>query len=180
MKVLVTGHPRSGTGYASKCLQDIGLDVGHEKIGKNGISSWLWAANCHDNARWGDNYTDINPDITILVIRNPKDVIASTLFTCAQAYDWMDRFVNQNERSIMGACQYLLSWNKLALKNRKPDVIVKTESFDRFCLEYFGRLPSNDLIGYNTRNHDDLTDRQYEEVLHYSDQSYKLWEGAWG
>ena len=35
-KILVVGHPRTGTGYAAKLLQSWGLDVQHEKMGKDG------------------------------------------------------------------------------------------------------------------------------------------------
>lgn len=41
-KILVVGHPRCGTRYISKLLQSYGLDVEHEKIGKDGTSSWFY------------------------------------------------------------------------------------------------------------------------------------------
>jgi hypothetical protein len=41
---LITGVPRSGTGYMAKLMQALGYDVGHEIIRPHGISSWLWAA----------------------------------------------------------------------------------------------------------------------------------------
>jgi hypothetical protein len=41
--LLITGHPRCGTGYASALCREMGLDVGHEKAGNDGISSWMFA-----------------------------------------------------------------------------------------------------------------------------------------
>jgi len=41
--LLVVGHPRCGSGYMSGLLQASGLDVGHEKMGRHGISSWMFA-----------------------------------------------------------------------------------------------------------------------------------------
>lgn len=37
-KIIIVGCPRSGTGYASKFF-----NIGHEKLNKNGISSWCLA-----------------------------------------------------------------------------------------------------------------------------------------
>lgn len=47
--LLVVGHPRCGTGYAADLCAQLGLDVGHEKLGKDGISSWMFAVDADDN-----------------------------------------------------------------------------------------------------------------------------------
>jgi len=47
--LLVVGHPRCGTGYAADLCGQLGLDVGHEKLGKDGISSWMFAVDAEDN-----------------------------------------------------------------------------------------------------------------------------------
>lgn len=41
--LLVTGHPRCGTGYAASLCKQLGVDIGHEKLGQQGISSWMFA-----------------------------------------------------------------------------------------------------------------------------------------
>lgn len=41
--LLIIGHPRCGSGYMSKLLKAVGLDVGHEKMGQHGISTWMFA-----------------------------------------------------------------------------------------------------------------------------------------
>jgi len=38
--LLVTGHPRTGTGYVAKVLQSLGFEIGHEHLGMDGIVSW--------------------------------------------------------------------------------------------------------------------------------------------
>ena len=40
--ILAVGHPRCGTGYAASLLQQFGLDVGHERAGRDGLSSWMF------------------------------------------------------------------------------------------------------------------------------------------
>lgn len=39
---LVVGHPRCGTKFTSSLLKQFDLDVGHEELGKNGISAWFF------------------------------------------------------------------------------------------------------------------------------------------
>ncbi|WNC71297.1 glycosyltransferase family 25 protein [Thalassotalea psychrophila] len=41
--ILALGHPRCGSGYTAKLLTVFGLDVGHEKMGYDGICSWMFA-----------------------------------------------------------------------------------------------------------------------------------------
>lgn len=38
--LLITGCGRSGTHFTARLLQEIGLDVGHETLGKDGVASW--------------------------------------------------------------------------------------------------------------------------------------------
>lgn len=47
--LLVAGHPRCGTGYAAQLCGQLGLDVGHEQLGRDGISSWMFAVDADDN-----------------------------------------------------------------------------------------------------------------------------------
>src|SRR6185437_5691190 len=41
--ILITGHPRSGTGSAAALCRQFGLDVRHEEVGEDGIASWMMA-----------------------------------------------------------------------------------------------------------------------------------------
>lgn len=47
--LLVVGHPRCGTGFAAELCGQLGLDIGHEKLGRDGISSWMFAVEADDN-----------------------------------------------------------------------------------------------------------------------------------
>lgn len=47
--LLVVGHPRCGTGFAANVCGQLGLDVGHERLGADGISSWMFAVDADDN-----------------------------------------------------------------------------------------------------------------------------------
>ena len=47
--LLFVGHPRSGTGFAAELSAQFGLDIGHERDGADGISSWMFAVDADEN-----------------------------------------------------------------------------------------------------------------------------------
>jgi hypothetical protein len=74
--VLVTGCPRSGTKYISCVLAELGLDVQHEAIGRDGSSSWCMAVDA-ETTPWGPPRRAFSFDITLHQVRNPVAVIPS-------------------------------------------------------------------------------------------------------
>lgn len=80
--ILIVGHPRGGTGYSASLCNQVGLDVGHESVGSDGISSWMFAVD-------GDNpyYSDKNArsrlalswKYLIMAVRDPVDAIGSII-----------------------------------------------------------------------------------------------------
>ena len=79
-KILVVGHPRTGTGYTAKLLQSWGLDVQHEKMGKDGISDW--SISFKERSIWQKvHYNEYDWQLIIYCVRNPKDTINSLIFT---------------------------------------------------------------------------------------------------
>jgi hypothetical protein len=47
--LLLVGHPRCGTGYAASLCRQLGVDIGHERVGAAGISSWMFAVDADVN-----------------------------------------------------------------------------------------------------------------------------------
>lgn len=72
MKVLVTGCGLSGTHYSTKVLRKAGMDVGHERVRRQGAVSWLHATWLHQ-ACWDQVLTCGNPAWTGGDIREPTD-----------------------------------------------------------------------------------------------------------
>lgn len=174
MKILVVAPPRSGTGYASKCLRSIGIDVGHERMGVNGISSWSWAVDCYQDTRWGDNFQDIKPDITVMLYRRPEDVIASLAFTAERALTWMNGYVPITKHQVLEkSAQAVSGWISKCLE-RKPDRIVHLSDFPFFCKRMFGKYPDEELRGYNKRTHRSLTEEELESIDSYSHEIRRL------
>jgi hypothetical protein len=80
-KILVIGHPRTGTGYSSSFLNSIGLDVPHEKIGYNGTSNWKYTFS--DSGFFTEEYKkdDFIWETTIITMRNPFKSVVSIALT---------------------------------------------------------------------------------------------------
>ncbi len=81
-KFLIIGHPRSGTGYTCKQMQEFGFDIGHEIMKKDGISSWWLVA--EDYQPWLNQSLrrkDFNFEKIIVSIRDPLKMVSSTLYT---------------------------------------------------------------------------------------------------
>ena len=76
-KILITGHPRSGTGYCAKLFQAFGLDVQHElETGEDGISSWIMIQDVIPYP-WGPEKIDYTH--MIHVVRDPIEAIPSIM-----------------------------------------------------------------------------------------------------
>ncbi len=148
-EVLCLSHPRCGSSYASFLLTKLGLDVGHEKIGINGVSSWMLAVEDTDYP-WGDignkkksgginRYYFAN---IIHVLRDPFSAIPSIILEnqCSRNNDsyffrrrHLIKLLNidlpekpKKDNEINLAALSYLAWNKL-ICNRKPDLVFRIE-----------------------------------------------------
>lgn len=85
LQVLGVGHPRGGTAFASKYLQNkYDLAVGHERNWPNGNVSWLLAPMLNRETTrsvpFGHSYRDdVSYDIIVHIIRNPFTSIGSIM-----------------------------------------------------------------------------------------------------
>lgn len=180
MKFLIIGHPRTGTGYAAKLLQSAGYDVGHEKMGDNGISSWFWPTKDTDPPYGATPYTpDFKPDVTIHIVRHPKDAIASVQYTetTTELYRAYYTSIPSNLPTAR-AMESLAGWHQLC-QSFRPDYMVKTEHLDKFLLRRRWIAPVGIPKTVNSRPHPKIPER----VLQH-DPQYRIlldqWEDAYG
>lgn len=157
--LLITGHQRSGTGYMAALCQACGLDVGHERPGKDGISSFQFAVDTDrvcfhtvDQHRGSNHYRF---DRVVHVVRHPLDVIASTAFTDMNgAIEWQAGFVpvDLNASPVVRAAQTWLGWTDLA--DAKADRRMRIEDAATELPAWMGvrciQLPPNNV---NARPH---------------------------
>jgi Glycosyltransferase family 25 (LPS biosynthesis protein) len=79
--VAVIGGPRGGTGFMAHALKQFGWDIGHESLGADGISSWLFAVSDVDLPFGEDLYARnsrfVYADRTIAVVRTSPQAVFS-------------------------------------------------------------------------------------------------------
>jgi len=115
-KVLITGCGRSGTGYMAKLMQAIGMDVGHEKEGKNGTSDWHGV---------GWNWPTLAEyDLILHVVRNPLKVFQSLRGIKQNSWDYIGEFLPEIydvPKKLEKCMLYWLHWNQWAEKVCSPN-----------------------------------------------------------
>jgi hypothetical protein len=129
--LLITGHPRSGTGYLAALFQRNGYDVGHETWGKDGCSNWQLAVDApfYD---WGDKRPTRDQilaecDQRIFIQRKPIDVVNSVAFTEQASQDFRRRFYAGAPNIFEDAILSIYVWHKMIREEVKPTLTLKTE-----------------------------------------------------
>ncbi len=140
-KILVTGHPRTGTSYLASLLRQLDFDVGHEKAGSDGLSSWMFAA---DSDRYPYAQDDIAAsrrslhwEVLLHVVRDPATAVASIMrdnVWAPPSYQFrrdaiakqmdvdLDAYAENFERAVMS----LVCWSRMILE-MQPDCWVRVE-----------------------------------------------------
>jgi GR25 family glycosyltransferase involved in LPS biosynthesis len=155
--ILAIGHPRCGSKYMSELFKTIGLDVGHNSMGDQGISSWMFAVYDENNPYAKDKYavsrfyTDF--DFLIQYVRHPGTAIPSIIVENQYAPDSFefrkkhfiqafggDIFLDKTE--LEKAIVSFIKWNQI-IKNQNPDLTVKIESCEAEVITF---LQENNLV----------------------------------
>lgn len=150
--LLVLGHPRCGSGYMSKLLQGIGLDVGHEKMGQHGISSWMFAV--RDTAPYaGDVYASTrslsNYQFIIHHVRDPRTAIPSIILEnkySEKSYQYRRKHIKQfsgvdlddHPSDLEKAVLSYIHWNEI-IEQQGIGVTVRVEDGDKRLIEFLHR-----------------------------------------
>lgn len=125
--ILITGCARSGTKYIAQLLQNLGLDIQHEKMGRDGISSWWFAPKSHLRSKFSF-------DKVFHQVRHPLHQIKS----CYQLGDRsgvMWRFIRDHapisskESKLLQCAKYYYYWNTNIEK--EAEFIFKIEEIDK-------------------------------------------------
>jgi len=130
--------------------RSMGLDVGHERPGEDGISSFQYAV---ETSRVPFHSVDDNRgrnwyrfDEIIHVVRHPMHVIASTAFTDMNgAIEWQAGFVPvtaPEQHGIRRAVQTWLGWNELI--ERQTDTRVRVEDAENELPKILGETVIQD------------------------------------
>lgn len=109
----ITGCARSGTNYISELFKKSGIDIGHERLGSKGISSWIIANNLK---MWGASYKEViekYKDIPFMhQIRNPIHQISS--MTTTSNWNKICQVlpeINLTDNILLKSMKYWYYWN---------------------------------------------------------------------
>ena len=137
----IIGSPRCGTGYMAHALRQYGLDIGHEMIGRDGISSWLFAVRDTDLPFGGCVYSRnskyVFPRQTIAVIRDARNAIPSLMLENTkniQSYAFRRRWIRKKydididsfRDDFTRALAAYTFWYRIILENR-PTMWIRLE-----------------------------------------------------
>jgi hypothetical protein len=114
-RILITGCGRSGTKYASFALQRMGLEVPHERLGRDGISSWTMAV-AAESRPYGPPSSEVSFQHIFHQVREPLASITSCMTFNNESWDFICRHIECPIVApvLMKAATYWLLWNKKA------------------------------------------------------------------
>lgn len=166
--ILGLGHPRTGTGYTAKLLQSWGLDVKHEKMGKDGTVDWSLAAG---KSLWQDvDIKDFDWKHIVYCVRDPKEAIPSIVYTediQSRSIDFRkENGVVVKENPIVTAINSIARWEHL-ISLLEPEIIYRIEDEGQELFEHLKSMGvgvewSDSVLGQkqNTRAH-----KSWEEMI---------------
>jgi hypothetical protein len=162
---LITGCGRSGTSYISNLLTSLGLDIGHETMGKDGIASWLLAVNT-DLVPWGPPPKLFTFKTVIHQIRNPLDTISSLQTFSDIAWQFICNHIpaSHDEPLLLKCAKYWHYWNLSTERVAQWSYRIEdiNEVFDELCFRV--GVPANRGILRITPTDVNTRKQQYRKV----------------
>lgn len=132
--ILGLGHPRTGTRFISaKCLS-LGLDVGHEALGKDGIVSWLLVKQKGPYPFMPSN-VEKRPKYKHLVynVRNPIHTIPSVVYTENThpiSLNFRKKLFQHSDNHLENTIDSILYFDDI-ISNMKPNITFKVEEIEK-------------------------------------------------
>lgn len=146
---LIVGHPRCGTGYTSGFLRQMGLDIGHEADGKDGLSSWMLAVD--DEAPWAADpvarrRAALSWNRSIMPLRDIASAVPSIMrdnIFAPLSYDYRRRHIlscfgvdlNGLKTNFQRAVASYCYWNEIILATH-PDLVFRIEEDGRELYDF--------------------------------------------
>lgn len=149
-QLLVIGTGRCGTKYVSRLLQSAGLDVGHEKLGEDGIAAWRWAM---PHVRKSHAFFRL-----VHVVREPLACIASLQTIQGGSWRWIIKHspVQPSMSGTKRAMWHWWHWNLLC--QAQASATVRLEDLPLLAEDVFGVSVAADTpTNINARRHGPVT-----------------------
>lgn len=185
--ILGLGHPRTGTKFTAETLVSMNLDVGHEKMGADGIVAWPLV---YPKGPWPwvsrTPYAGITPMRVVYNVRSPHRSIKSIVYTddkTEKSGEWRKKNLDlplrgEIDNRVEHAIISLLHFDQLIMA-RSPDLVYRIEDQDDLLVQ----MVRDDWVGsskpltdhrnpgvVNARNYydeDDSLDEEFDSVGEY-------------
>lgn len=113
-KILITGCPKSATVYISELLLKMGVDVKHEKMGRDGSADWMLApgkiSHPWEGPRFDDGFSTV-----LHQVRDPLDTMSSCQKISGHAWDYITSYLPVKTNNLQETCMATwYYWNKMA------------------------------------------------------------------
>ena len=170
---LVTGCGRSGTKYASEVFQACGLDMPHERLGKDGAVSSVWAL---ESKRYIGRHALGSRsmfDVVLHQVRHPLQAIASITTARPESIKWVEDNTHQIYTGdiIKWVSEYWLYWNILcenqAVITYRVEAMRESWTAISRIMGIYVPFPKNIPTNINTRKHMTLS---WEDIADHTDQ----------
>jgi len=111
-RVLITGCGRSGTRYMTFVLRRLGLDVPHERLGRDGMASWTMAVEAAERP-YGPASDAVQFEHVFHQVRDPLAVIRSveTFGPDSWAFVYAHTSCRPEDPPLVRGAKYWLHWN---------------------------------------------------------------------
>ena len=148
--LLIVGHPRCGSGYAANLCQQMGLDIGHEKLGDDGISSWMFAVEADENPYALDDVARTRRALSwkylVMPVRDLSTAAGSVIRDSTHAppsYSFRREYIlrllgldlDQLQTPLERAVMSVISWCKIILR-QNPDFWFRIEDQHKQLQEF--------------------------------------------
>jgi hypothetical protein len=129
-KYVILGCPRSGTGYASMLFKYNNIQVNHEILGSDGISSWCLFPSLPDSKLYGPSLNEVINEFNMDSIefihlhRHPLNVISSLQTISNTSWNYINKCLNLSPEldKLTRSIEFWVNWN-LSIENITSNLI---------------------------------------------------------
>jgi hypothetical protein len=168
-KLLVTGCGRSGTRYLTFLLRRLGLDVRHERLGRDGIASWTMAVDA-ERRPYGPPSSMCSFEQVFHQVRHPLAVIGSVTTFGPESWAFVCEHTpcHPDQPVLLRAATYWLHWTAEA--DRIATWRYRVEAIDDVLPELCRRLEVECDVSVLASVPRDVNTRSRGRLLHLADE----------
>jgi hypothetical protein len=136
-RIRAIGHPRCGSSYLAEVLKQLGLDVEHERLGRDGLVSWIHTVDDLEPPFGAPRINGSAFQNTIAFVRNPLKAIPSIILEDCQgaSFDFRRfhiarRFgvdIARLDNPLSRATASYIHWMRI-VDEQEPSCVIRVES----------------------------------------------------